>query len=291
MPDYCIPETLAEALNLLTLHKGQARIIAGGTDLIIDLRKGKKQAQVLVDITRIPELTQIRIDDEFVEIGAAVSFASLKNHEFIKRRVPLLSEAASSVGALGLQTTATWIGNLVQAMPAADGVVTALALEAQVRVVENGKSGWVNVTELFAGPGKSKIDSTTQIITHLRFQIPGPGSGTAWERIGRRSALTLPILNCAVKVELVDKLIRKAVIALGPVAATPFRALQAESFLTGKLPGDEILCEAGNIAQGETNPRGNPLRASREYRLQIIPVVIRRALGQAVKRAQESIIE
>ncbi len=286
MAEFCNPASMEEALDLLATHSGAARVIAGGTDLLIDLRKGKKQAQFLVDITRIPGLGEIRIENGFVEIGAAVTFAAIKEDTYLKRAVPMLSEAASSVGAMGIQTTATWIGNLVQAMPAADGAIVALALEAEARITEHGKVGWRAVNILFAGPGKSTVDFTRQVITHLRFKIPVTAWGTAWQRVGRRSALVLPTLNCAVKLEMDQERIGRAVVALGPVASTPFQARETEVFLAGKLPTQEIFAEAGRIAQNESNPRGNVLRASRAYRLAIIPVVIRRALSIAARRAQ-----
>ena len=287
MIEYCQPATIEEALGLLASHPGMARIIAGGTDLLVDLRKGKKQVQVLVDITHIPELNQVRIDDGFVEVGAAVTFEMILNHEYFQRRIPMLAEAAGSVGAPGIRNAATWVGNLVQAMPAADGAMVAIALEAEAWVVGLGQDEWHPVAVLFTGPGQSAIDSCTQLITHLRFKIPDVDWGTAWQRIGRRSALTLPTINCAVKVELTDERIRRAVVALGPVAATPFRASACEAFLLNQLPTREVFAEAARLAQGEANPRGNPLRASREYRLSIIPVVVRRALEIACRRAGE----
>lgn len=287
MTEYSAPANLDEALDLLASHPGRARILAGGTDLLLDLRSGKKQAQALVDITRIPDLNRIWNENGLVEIGAAVTFAAIRENEYFKNRLPMLTEAAGSVGARGIQTTATWVGNLVQAMPAGDGAIVALALEAEAQVVEIGKSEWWPVSRLFAGPGKSAINSTRQIVTHLRFKIPATAWGAAWQRLGRRSALTLPTINCAVKVEIENGRIRQAVIALGPVAATPFRAREAESFLVGKLPVEKNLAEAGAIARDESNPRDNPLRASREYRLAILPVMVRRALNTAVKSALE----
>jgi carbon-monoxide dehydrogenase medium subunit len=124
------------------------------------------------------------------------------------------------------------------------------------------------------------------MLTHLRFKIPEGAWGTAWQRIGRRDALTLPVINCAVKVEMEGERIHSAVVALGPVATTPFRAHACEAFLEDQLPSQETFAEAGRIAQGEAEPRSNPLRASREYRLAIIPVVVRRALEIACQRAK-----
>ncbi len=291
MIEYYHPATTEEAVELLATHPGRARIMAGGTDLLVDLRKGKVQTQIVVDITRIPELNQIRVESGFVEVGAAVTFAAIQDHAYFKRRIPMLTEAASSVGAQGIRSAATWVGNLVQAMPAADGAIVAMALEAEARLLAAGQENWIPVAGLFVGPGQSAIDSCTQMITHLRFMIPTSAWGTAWQRVGRRAALTLPTINCAVKVELEDERIRRAVIALGPVARTPFRAKACEDFLAGQHPTPEIYAEAGRIAQSESEPRSNPLRASREYRLAIIPVVVRRALENACQRAKENSIE
>ncbi len=290
MFEYCTPASLEEALGLLTAHPGQARIIAGGTDLLPDLRKGNKHPQFLVNIMRLPGLDQIKVDANFVEVSAAVTFANIKEHPFFKRHIHALAEAAASVGAPSVQTAATWVGNLVNAMPAADGAIVALALEAEVRVVDQNKSVWQPVETLFLGPGKSAIDSSCQIITHLRFPVPSGAWGTAWQRVGRRTALTLPIINCAVKVVLDGERIQRAIVALGPVAPWPFRAKETEAFLAGKLPIPDVLAEAGKIAQRESNPRSNELRASRAYRLAIIPVLIRRALISAVGRAK-SLVE
>lgn len=288
MTEYCRPTTVEGALDLLASHPGRARILAGGTDLLVDLRKRKARAQVLVDITRIPELGEIRIEGGYVEVGAAVTFAAIQDHAYFKRCIPMLTEAASSVGAPGIRSAATWVGNLVQAMPAADGAIVALAMEAEARVIGAGQASWCPVESLFAGPGQSAIDPCTQLITHLRFKIPEAAWGTAWQRVGRRAALTLPVVNCAVKVELGGERIQGAVIALGPVATQPFRAKVCEAFLAGQLPSQEIFAEAGRLAQGEADPRSNPLRASREYRLAIIPVVVRRALETACRRATEN---
>jgi len=285
MIEYFRPATTEEALELLASYQGRARLLAGGTDLLVDLRNGKLQAGILVDITRIPELSQIRIEGEFVEVGAAVTFATIQDHAYFKRYIPMLTDAAGSVGAPGIRSAATWVGNLVQAMPAADGAIVALALEAEARLVGAGQVHWIPVISLFKGPGQSAIDPCTQMITHLRFKIPAGVWGTAWQRVGRRAALTLPTINCAVKIELEGDRIQRGVVALGPVARTPFRAKGCEAFLSGKLPTQETFAEAGRLAQGESEPRSNPLRASREYRLAIIPVVVRRALGIACQRA------
>ncbi|HET89118.1 MAG TPA: xanthine dehydrogenase family protein subunit M [Chloroflexi bacterium] len=296
MTDYRFPVSVEEALDILDAHaasstpsgSGSARVIAGGTDLILDMRRGKRNPACLVDLTRIPGLDQIRVIGGVVEVGAAVTFAAIQEHPYLRQHVPALTAAARSVGALGIQTAATWVGNIVQAMPAADGAVVALALEAEARVVDRDGAVWWSVEELFLGPGRSVVDSTRQIVTHVRFPLPGHSWGTSWQRVGRRASLVLPIINCAVRIVLDGEGIEQAVIALGPVAPRPFRARQAESVLTGQRPTDEALAEAARIAQGESDPRSSVKRASREYRLAILPALVRAALHEAVRRARGS---
>jgi carbon-monoxide dehydrogenase medium subunit len=164
--------------------------------------------------------------------------------------------------------------------------MASVALEAEVEVVDADGAEWRLVDSLFAGPGKSSLDPTRQLVTRIRFPRCEQGRGTAWVRLVRRPSLTLPILNCAVNIFLDSKgLVKKARIAIGPVAPRPFRAVEAERFLEGRSPTAENIKQAAQIAQGETNPRGNVLRASREYRLAEIPVIVEEALTCAVQRA------
>ncbi len=323
MTEYLIPNTIGEAIALLSEHNGHARVIAGGTDVLPDLRKGKHAPACLVDVTRIPELTSIKIEpgaetpasDEnapavsrqpsavsrqpsavgtlptgcsaYVTIGAAVTFAMLREHPYLQRHVHALVEAAASVGAAPIQAAATWGGNLVQAMPAADGAISAIALDAALHVADAAGGRWLPVLGTFLGPGRSAIDPTRQLITAVRFAIPATPWGTAWRRAGRRPSLILPTLNCAVKLVLSadGSRITAAAIALGPVASCPHRAAEAEAFLVGRAPGPEAFAEAAHLAQHDADPRTSIHRASREYRLAILPVLVEEALGMAAERA------
>jgi len=287
--EYLFPQTIAEAAQLLADFQGEARVIAGGTDLMLDLEKGKIAPRCFVSTDRIDGLHQITLEDDFVVIGAAVTFANLKDHPYINQHVYVLADAARSVGSLSIQNAATLTGNIVNAMPAADGVMASVALEAEVEVVDVDGVEWRPVDSLFLGPGKSSLDPTRQLVTRLRFPRCEQGRGTAWVRLVRRPSLTLPILNCAVNIFLDSKgQVKKARIAIGPVAPRPFRAVAAERFLEGRSPTAENIKQTAQIAQGETNPRGNVLRASREYRLSEIPVIAEEALTSAVLRAQST---
>lgn len=298
MTEYFYPSSVEEAITHLETYDGEARIIAGGTDVMPDIRKQKINPRCLVDITRIPGLGQIKVMEDFIEVGAAVTFAAIKDSLFLNQHVHALADAARSVGAIAIQNAATWVGNIVQAMPAADGAIIAIALEAEAHLVDSHGAEWQPVESLFRGPGVSTVDPSRQLITHIRFPRPqspcsstGSGQwGTTWKRIGRRPSLVLPILNCAVKLCLDTEAMRieHAAIALGPVAPRPFRAREAEAFLKGQPPAAEIFAQAARITQGESNPRSSMMRASREYRLAVIPTLVGDALTIAAERARNA---
>jgi carbon-monoxide dehydrogenase medium subunit len=289
MREYVYPKSIEEAIQCLAAHEGQAQVIAGGTDVMPDIRRGRATPSCLVDVTRIPMLSRIEVADDSVTIGAAVTFALIREHPFLCQHVHALVDAAGSVGAGAIQSAATWVGNIVQAMPAADGSIVAIAVDAEARIADCEGATWAPVESLFDGPGISAVDPTRQLITHLRFPHPEANTGTAWRRVGRRSALVLPILNCAVRLQIDghagDMTIAEAAIAMGPVAPRPFRAHRAEIFLRGRAVTADALAHAGRIAQEEASPRSSVMRASREYRLAIIPTLVGGALAQAARRA------
>jgi CO/xanthine dehydrogenase FAD-binding subunit len=310
--EYLFPAAPEEAVAMLIARAGHARVIAGGTDVFLDIEKGKLQGRApdcLVDITRIPELGTIEVGDQCVTVGAAVPFVALREHPYLASHVHALVDAAASVGALAIQTAATWAGNLVQAMPAADGAIIATALDAEVSVLDAAGQRWLPVAQLFAGPGSSRIDSTCQLVTHIRFPIPsspqGARWGTAWRRAGRRPSLVLPTLNCAAKIVLKGGVLQdvpwhgapcdgaashgviaSAAIAMGPVGPCPVRAHDAEAFLRGRAPSVETIARAARLVLCDADPRSSMLRASREYRLAVLPVLVEEALTSAVRRAR-----
>jgi carbon-monoxide dehydrogenase medium subunit len=286
---YEIPTSVDEALELLARYDGQARLIAGGTDLIVELQEGRCSTECLVDVTRIPGLDRIEQQGDWIVMGASVTFRQIKESPLLQERARALAEAAGSVGALQIQTVATLAGNVASALPAADGSVALVALDAEAEIASAEGRRWRPISELFLGPGQSAVDPTRQMITAIRFPALGARQGSAWERIGRRRALVLPILNCAVSLALDGdgQQLLWARIALGPVAPVPFRARETEAFLAGQPAHGETFVRAAEIAAGEAHPRTSLLRASKEYRTEVLPVLVRQGLARAVAQAQE----
>ena len=289
---YEMPESIEEALQILADYEGRARLIAGGTDLVIELEQGKCTAECLVDVTRIPGLDAIEHRDDHIVLGANVTFRQIKDSPLVRQYAGVLAEAAGTVGALQIQTVATLAGNIVSALPAADGSVALSALDAEVEVAGPDGRQWHPVGELFLGPGRSAVDPTRQMITAIRFPVPQGRHGSAWERIGRRRALVLPILNCGVSLALEDgegqaaPRIAWARLGLGPVAPVPFRARETEAFLQGRPATEETFAQAGEIAAGEARPRTSLLRASKEYRVEVLKVLVRQGLARAAEEAR-----
>ncbi len=286
---YEAPASVEEALEILARYSGQAQIIAGGTDLIIELQEGKHSVECLVDVTRIPGLDRIEQQGDWIVMGAGVTFRQVKDSSLLQEQGRVLAEAAATVGALQIQTVATLAGNLVSALPAADGCVALVALDAEAEIVDSQGRMWQPVSDLFLGPGRSAVDPSQQLITAIRFPVLKGRHGSAWERIGRRRALVLPILNCAVSVGL-DKAgqhLEWARIALGPVAPVPFRARETEAFLAGSPATEATFVQAGDVAAREAKPRTSLLRASKEYRVQVLKVLARQGLERAVEQALE----
>jgi len=286
--EYLFPSSVEEALAMLAEREGRARLVAGGTDLIIQLTEGRRAADCLVDITRIPELDRITLEDGMIVLGANVTHRQAAESSLIRERATVLAEACQAVGSLQIRNAGTLGGNVVNAMPAADGSTALLALEAEAEIADGTGRMWVPLRDLFVGPGVSRVDSTREMLTAFRFRALSERQGSALERIARRRALALPILICAVVVTLSEagEDFESARIALGPVAPVPFRASHAEESLRGAPISLETMARAGEIAMQESHPRSSLLRAAKEYREEVIKVLVRRGLERAVQRAQ-----
>ncbi len=279
--EYHFPRTVEEALEILERYGGEARIIAGGTDLVLQLKRGEVEARVLVDITRIPQLRGIREEDGYIWIGATTTHQEVAESPLIQAKAALLARACRSIGSLQIRNVGTIGGNLVNAMPAADSVIALVALDAEVEVVNKEGARWIPVTEFHRNVGECCINPCNELVRAVRFRPLGENEGSSFQRLARRRALILPILNVGVVVGWGGDRFTKAAIAIGPVAPVPFRARKAEEFLKGSSLSLESIEEAARLAQDEAQPRSSLLRGSAEYRKDMVRVLVRRALIEA----------
>jgi CO/xanthine dehydrogenase FAD-binding subunit len=292
--NYYRPETVAEALDHLRAHGKDARIIGGGTDLLLEMQQGRKPPAVaLIDVTAIPALRRLELADGMVEVGAAVSHTEIVNTPFLAQHATCLVESCGVIGGPQVRNVATLGGNVAHALPAGDGTTALVVLDAEVEVASSNGLQWQPILSLFKGPGISAIDRSSELITRFRFPAAAPDSGTAFKRIMRPQGVSLPILACAVWVSLApeqdpaqrdDAVIAAARICFGPVRPVPTRARQAEQALAGRSLGDGLE-RAVIAAQSEFTPRTSKHRATAEYRVEMIAVLLRRALPLAVQRA------
>ncbi len=285
--DYVTAASVEEALATLASLRGQGRLIAGGTDLVIQLQRGERTTRTLVDISRIPGLDEIRVDDSHVIVGAAATHSQIARSALIRQHAPCLAEAVSHIGSPQIRNVGTIGGNVANAQPAADSSIALLALDAEAEIANLTGRQWVPFGQLFVSPGVSRCDPASEMITGFRFRSQAPREGSAFERRARRRAVALPLINVAVRV-LLDAEgthVRDSRIAVGPVALVPFRAVQAEAALKDQPINKETTTSAARAAMGEAKPRTSLLRAGKEYRLELIAVLTRRALERAIQAA------
>jgi len=288
--EYLVPASLEEALAMLKERQGQARVIAGGTDLIIQLKKKEVTARCLVDVTNLDELKGVELEGGFIRVGACVTHEELASSSLIRERAAALAEGASQVGSPQIRNMGTVGGNIVNAQPAADTVVPLLALEAEVEVATATGTRREPLGGLCVGPGQCTVDATAEVLTGVRFRALGLNQGSAFARLAKRKALSLPILNAAAVVTLNDggDTFQEVRLAVGPVAPTPFRARKAEEALRGAVVEAQAIAAALELAAQEAQPRTNPVRGSQEYRREMVKVLLRRSIERAVRVARGS---
>ena len=285
---YFRPQTVPEALSLLEEFRGSARLLAGGTDLIPQIRNREMEPKVLVDITRIPGLGEIQLKDGVIKIGALVTHAQVVESSLIREKGTALSEGASQLGSPQIRNMATVAGNVVSGQPGADTTVPLLALDATVKVISKQGEHTIPVTDFFLDTGKTRLDIHREMVTEIFFPALMTNESSVSLRLARRKSLALPILNVSVVVsaDLKQKRFNHVNIALGPVAPTPLRAKEAEGILHDSPITDGVIKEAATKAAAEANPRTSLLRGSGEYRKEMVKNLVERAIHYGLERLE-----
>jgi carbon-monoxide dehydrogenase medium subunit len=275
---YARPETMDEALELLAGHEGEVRILAGGTDVVPWLRDDLIAPSLVVDIKRLPGLTDLGLVDGSVHIGALVTFADLEASPQIREILPMLGEAAGAVGSIGIRHRATLVGNICSAVPSCDSAPPLLVHEAMVHVIGSEGARTVAIGEWFAGPKRTAL-RRGEMVTHVTVPMSPAPSGAAFVRLSRYAGEDLAQASVAV-LALPD---RKWRVAYGALAPTPLRAPAIEAVLAGRPLDDDTVAAALRLVPGAVTPITD-MRASKEYRLAMAGVMLRRALVLADAR-------
>lgn len=286
--NYVFPASVSEAVTVLSTNRGKARIIAGGTDLLLELQDGKHTCDVLVDLTQIAELKNITEDNGFIRIGASVTHAQAAKSELILQHAPALAQACRKVGSLQIRNMGTVIGNIVTGNPAADAAVALSCLNTIAEVTTQEGMQTMPLEDMYAGVCLSCIDSCCQVVTHVKFPVKQPGQGSAYLRMEQRKALALPMLAVSAMVSVQKDSFEWARVLIAPVGAGPQHAVDAEEFLKGAPVTPETIAKAGQLACNQAKFRSSAIRGSKEYRLGVLPVFVERVLEAAVANAWQA---
>lgn len=287
---YHLPRSTDEALALLGQYNGQARIIAGGTDLLVEMRAdGHRAQEALIDITRIPELTRIEATGDEVVIGAGVTHTQIVKSPLLVEVATCLVESCGVVGGPQVRNVATLGGNVAHALPAGDGTTSLVALASEAEVVHDNRRTWLPIEKLFLGAGQSLLDSSQDLLLRFRFKkCILHREATAFHRIMRPQGVALPILGCAVWVRLDETQARfeAARISIAPFGPVPARAAEVESALIGQMASPTTIDSIAALAREKLHPRTSKYRATADYRQEMIGVLLRRTLSLAVERVR-----
>ena len=288
---YVSAKDVGHAVALLGEHGAGAKLLAGGTDLLVELKFATHGPEIIVDVSRVDELKNITVIDEGLRIGALVTHAELMRSRIIRDMFPALADAAHSIGAVQTRNLGTLGGNLMTCVPSMDSGPTLMALDARVTYVSRRGHSQAPLADLFVAPRKTSLASD-ELLTAIIIPKANLGKPVAFQKFGLRKGQALALVNAAAAfwVDRDKNSFVQPRIALGAVAPTVIRATRAEAFLEGKTISDEAMAEAGRIAASEAKPISD-FRASADYRRELIAVLTKRALESAYARANNKVME
>lgn len=282
--------SVQEAIRLLQANPS-ARLIAGGSDVLIKIHEGKISDGELISIHAIPELRDIKQEDDgTIIIGSGATFSQIARHPIIRESVPVLGEAVDKVGGPQIRNIGTIGGNICNGVTSADSASTLYALNSLLRIQDAEGSRVVAIQDFYKGPGQVNLDHdevlTEIIITRENYQ----GFGGHYIKFAMRNAMDIATLGCAVLCKLKDhKIVEDFRLAFGVAAPTPIRCRQTEEMVRGNTFNQELLQAVGRSAAKEVNPRTS-WRASREYRLQLVEELSQRAFKEAFAKGGGEIL-
>lgn len=284
---YYAPKSLPEALELVKEGKSDTFLIAGGTDLLLSIKKEIACPAAIIDLKKLPELRYIKEDNGYIKIGAAVSFSSLVESELINKKAGALSDAAAEMGSPQVRSRATIGGNIATASPAADSVPPLIVLGARVVLKSEAGERELPLEEFFNGVNKTKLQPN-EILTEVNFKVPEPRCASAFVKLGRRKALSIARLSTAVflRKKTNSSSLQDVKVSIGAAAENPFRVKEIEDYLTGNNISEAVLENTLNLfSEATASVLGS--RKSAPFKRESIKGVAGKALFQAFNRLKE----
>ena len=282
---YACPATIEDAIAAMRAEG--ARALAGGTDLIPQMREGRKRVACVVDLKRIPQATRIAAGaDGALMLGAAASASAVARHPAVAQTYPAVAASARLIGSLQVQNRASLGGNICNAAPSADAVPALISHQASLRIAGPGGARDELLETFIRGPGKTSL-APGELLVSIVLPPVAPRSAAAYLRFTPRREMDIAVAGAAAWVRLdVDGTIAQARIALASVGPTPLRALAAEAYLISKRPTAELFEAAGRVAAGDARPISDT-RGSADYRRSLVAVLTARALTACCTTLQE----
>jgi len=280
--EYRKPGSLRETLRLLSSKGTDARILAGGTDLILQIKQGQISPSLLLDVKDVPELNKLEwTKDGGLHIGAAVPLSKLLTSSIVTKRYGILAQACSVIGSMQIRNRGTVGGNICNATPSADSAPALLCLDAKAIVVSQKKTRKIDLDDFFVAPGKTSM-AKGELLVEIEVPTPPARSAGCYMRHTTREEMDIAVTGVASFLVLSprSKKPKEVRIALGAVAPTPLRAYGAEALLIGKPITEKIIEEVAEKAAKEAKPISD-IRASAEYRRELVKVLTRRTLRKS----------
>ncbi len=282
---YAKAASVDEAVKLLEKGGPAARVLAGGTDIIVQARERRRNVDLLVDIKRIPETQQIEYDSaKGLTVGAAVPAYRIYGDELVRRLYPALVDAVSVIGGTAIQGRASLGGNLCNSSPAADSIPAMIALEGVATIAGRSGTRSVPVEDFCTGPGQNLL-GPGEFVVSVRFPPPAAHSGAGWFRFIPRNEMDIAVVNAAAQIRFDGQNVSAARIAVGAVAPTPLLVREAGEALVGKPLTDESIHAAAEAAKAAASPIDD-MRGSVRQRKHLVGVFVERAIRRAAERAR-----
>ena len=280
--EYLAPKTIGEACNLLLELGSPAKVMAGATDLIPPMKDKAISPEYLIDLKKIPDLDYLEYDEkEGLKIGALTTLRTIETSPLVKEKNPAVAHAAKVVASTQIRAKGTMAGNICNASPSCDTAPNLLAQGAKILVQGPNKDRIIQAEDFFLGVKKTSLEPG-EIVTGIVIPPLAENERAAYIKHAVRKAMDLAMIGVAVKIKVEDGICTDAHIALGAVAATPIRAPKAEEALIGKALTDEVIVKASEEAMDSCHPISD-IRASAEYRKDMIRVFTKRAVRQAME--------